>query len=250
VEQNLSDERMLASGEHVSAGAPLLVLGERAFIGTHLGLAALVDLADGRLACALRIRRHAPGVEGWAGQAPLPVPDVRKPDAFEPDVFENGAQGVYFAPADGDYLYALRAAPDLEGEGLFLFAPIEKGDARALASIEPSSIVAQVQRGPRPALALLDREGNRCDAIHLGLNETFTGAAAALGERLAACTNRALYLFDRTREVYLIDAASLWPGEEEVLGMPREGLGGSVYATQGVWIVLGPRGVWVFGPDS
>ena len=207
-----------------SASQPLLRAGERALFGTHLGATALVDPLDGRLAWSLATRRRAGDAEGWSGTRSAVFPG-----------------GLLLAPADSDRLYALRAEPDLAGCGLFLRPPQPIGEALALADGDAESALVLTRSGRELALAewRLD-SGRRFEAPWLAPGESFTGSAAVSPRRAIVATQRAVYLHDRTRELFLLDHVAY----------PREfgGAGGPVFARNDRVLVVGPHLAWVLAP--
>ena len=207
-----------------SAAQPLASLGERVLASTHTGSAVLLDLADGRVAWSLKNRRRDADGRGWSG--------ARAPIAF--------ASGLAWGPADGDFLYVVRGEPDLEGRGLFLVPPRAMGEAEVLAGGGAGEALVLGRAGrARTASAWDLATGGRLDAPELAPGESFSGEALASAERLYVATDRSLVLYDRTRELYLLDSAPL-----EKLDF--ESVGGSVYARGERVFVVGPRVVWLF----
>jgi hypothetical protein len=74
--------------------------------------------------------------------------------------------------------------------------------------------------------------------LYLGAGEVFEGPALTSAERVLVTSGRGLYLFDRTRECYLMTV-----GRMQALGA---GAGGRVVAQDGVVAVTGRDTLWVF----
>jgi hypothetical protein len=206
------------------AAQPLARAGERALLTTHLGASACFDAADGRLAWSLATRRRPAESDGWSGARTV--------------VFDGGA---LLAPADSDRLYAVRTAAVQAGAGLFLAPPQPIGEALALEGGDAGSALVLARSGRERGLAhwRLD-SGARALAPWLAPGETFTGSAAVSPRRAILATQRAVYLHDRTRELYLLDQTPY----------PRDfaGAGGPVFARGDRVLVVGPHLAWVFAP--
>jgi hypothetical protein len=214
-----------ASGEPPPGAAqPLARIGERVLLGTHLGASALFDAADGRLCWSLSTRRRPGDADGWSGVRAAAFPG-----------------GLLLAPADSDRLYGVRDAADLAGLGLFLLPPQPIGEALELEGGDAQGALVLTRSGRERALAewRLDT-GRRIEAPWLAPGETFTGQAAVSPRRAILATQRAIYLHDRTRELYLLDH----------LPYPREfgGAGGPVFARGERVLVVGPHLAWVLAP--
>lgn len=206
------------------AAQPLARSGARVLLTTHLGASAAFDAADGRLAWSLATRRRPAGSDGWSGARTV--------------VFDGGA---LLAPADCDRLYAVRTGPDLSGTGLFLAPPQPIGEALALEGGDASSALVLARSGRERALTLWQLDsGARAQAPWLAPGETFTGSAAVSPRRVVLATQRAVYLHDRERELYLLGQAPY----------PRDftGAGGPVFARGDRLFVVGPHLAWVFAP--
>jgi hypothetical protein len=206
------------------AAQPLSLAGERALVTTHLGASACFDAADGRLAWSLATRRRPAGSDGWSGARTV--------------VFEGGA---LLAPADSDRLYVVRGAADLAGAGLFLAPPQPIGEALALEGGDARSALVLARSGRERGLTHWQLDsGARAQAPWLAPGETFTGSAAVSPRRALLATQRALYLHDRTRELFLLDQVPY----------PRDfaGAGGPVFARGDRVLVVGPHLAWVFAP--
>ena len=72
----------------------------------------------------------------------------------------------------------------------------------------------------------------------LGRAEHFTGAGLASGERALVASDRTLYMYDRTRELYLQSAVPL----EDAAG----NMGGTVFARGSKVWMLGLDTIWTF----
>jgi hypothetical protein len=184
------------SPELRTVSMPLALIGETILCGTNAGLVAAVEL-DGRLLWTLRTRRRHPDAPGWPGsRPPLSTPT-----------------GVWIAPGDSDRLYRLDPRPGTTP----LLAPIlHLGQSLDLAGSSQSGLLLMGRSGPREALieVSLDRgsgeSGGTADPLlHLGPAERFTGTSLHSTDRTLLATNHRLYLFDRSREMLLLDAPAL-----------------------------------------
>ncbi len=226
-----------------SAGAPRLSAEPLAardglvFAGTNLGIGALVESLDGRPVWSVRTRRRAVDDAGWLPSRPL-----------------FGAEAVLWGPFDSDRLYALRPTPvDATASGtsaaprLPIFAgPVRsRGESTALvsgprAAGDALTAVVQGRSGRERTVSVRGAPGSaRLDALYLGPDEDFRGRGLASDERVLCSTNRGVYLFDRTRDLYLADYAAL-------AGADPKTSGGDVYADASTVIVLGRDGLWSF----
>ncbi|QDU68226.1 hypothetical protein [Engelhardtia mirabilis] len=184
------------------SGSPLTVCGPQVFVGTQLGLGSLVDAVDGRVRWSVLNRRKPSEDRGWTGSRA----------AWDPD---SGL--LAWAPADGDYLYWLAVGGLPRGpEGPFVEAPAPIGSGLSLQGLVagPTGPVALIlaRAGNRTALAAWEaRSGARREALHLLPGEPLREGLAEDGARVLVSSDRALYLFDRTRELLLLDRATLHP---------------------------------------
>jgi hypothetical protein len=212
----------------VAAGQPLARLEGRVFAGTSLGAGVLVDASDGRVLWSLKNRRRSAGEPGWAGERPVVVRGA-----------EGDTRAIVWTPPDSDRLYTLRADPDLDGAGPFAAPPLWMDEAEALVSANPDEIVLLSRAGPVRTVSTWHRtSGGRSDGVHLLPRETFTGSPLASATRVLACTEGGLYLFDRGRDLYLLQHLPLE-------GAGRDG-GGTVYARGEQVLVVGNQMVWAF----
>jgi len=202
---------------------PLLAAEGGIFASAQLGFGALVDPLDGRLRYSLRNRRRAEEERGWPGWGASPGDSGRL---------------IAWAPADSDHLYLLDGAEAPQGPSPLLAEPQAIGEAEALVAADRGTALLLSRTGARRSLASWERtSGERQDALRLGPEEVFAGRAVASSARVLACSDRALYLFDRERELRLLAVASLQGG------VPR---GGNVWA-RGPWVfVLSNRTIEIF----
>ena len=204
------------------------------FCGTQLGAGALVDTLDGTPLWTLKNRRRDARVRGWSGAAPM----------------LGGDGAILWQPSDSDRLYTLTpgplavpppgdGTPAEDTEGLFR-APVRPlGEALTLvAGDSQESIVLGRARSERTVS--VRRPGrDRLDGLYLPPEETFAGEGLASPSRLYFATTRGLYLFDRERELYLLDYQPV----------PRAGdapSGGDVHARGDTLLVLGRHRVWAY----
>jgi hypothetical protein len=124
---------------------------------------------------------------------------------------------LLWAPMDSDRLYALRPEPP------------------ASAPDEAAAVLAGPPAPLRDASALLR---DRVDALDLGEDERFAGLGLVSEDRVWIATDRSVYLFDRSRELYLLDAADL----PEIAGAG----GGDLVARGPHVLVVGPSAIWSF----
>jgi outer membrane protein assembly factor BamB len=206
-----------------SPGMPLALVSGRVFVGTNAGSCSLVDAVDGRLVWSFKNRRREEGAVGWAGSRPPSM-------ALGP----AGVNTLSWAPFDSDYLYELRAEPDL-GRGLLSGRPWEQGEAIDVVTLDARGAVLLGRSGSR-RVVLERRPGEETKLrLYLGRAERFGGRALASQERVLLTSDRALYLFDRSRELLLLTAVPL-----------EEGGGGGVWAAgDRIW-VLGEDALWTF----
>jgi hypothetical protein len=202
---------------------PLMATPAGIFAAAQLGFCALVEPLDGRVRFSLRNRRRDPQERGWAG--------------FGPSLDDSAAR-IAWAPADSDHLYVLDPELSRLGRAPISGAPMPIGEAEALVGTEISGALLLSRSGARRALARWDMDsGARQDALRLGPEELFSGRALASPKRVFVASDRALYLFDREKELGLLAVAGLQGG------VPR---GGNVWA-QGAWVfVLSNRTVEIF----
>jgi len=208
------------------AGSPLVAVGTRVVVATNLGVVALVDALDGRVLWCLRTQR------------------TRADDAFGAASGTRqitAAGAVHVAPADSDFLYELplspidaaapnpasRAEPLALAETLFLVGATTVGGSTRL--------VTAVRSGPRSALALLDpATGAVVPGVFLPLGEGLCEGAhvAPDGGVVVAAGERHVYLFDGTRELFLVDEHTLDDPHAPRPRGSRPALGGSVHVSE------------------
>jgi hypothetical protein len=230
-----------SQGQRLSS-QPLLAFehsGElRVLAGTHLGAGALFDALDGEPLWTLKYRRRDALAAGWNGGRPMlarcplpgPVPEG-----------SPGGPILLLAPADSDRLYtldgrALGAAPGETG-ALLLQEPQSLGEAEVLVGGAPDEVLVFGNAGEERTLTARRPGRDRLDALDLGPDERFRGQGLLSPTRVWACTNRGLYLFDRTRELYLLDHESLPAGQQG---------GGEIHARGRIVLAVGQRAVWSF----
>jgi hypothetical protein len=221
------------------AGQPLLALdldgAPRVFAGTHLGLGVLVDPLLGEPVWSFKNRRRGERERGWSGDRPLFVPGHGEAQSV-----------VLWPPMDSDRAYALvpRApapGPASADEAAAVLArpPMPLMDAHTLLDGGADHHLVLGSTGKERTLSLHRIGRDSVDALDLGQDERFRGLGLASPERVWASTTHALYLFDRTRELYLLDADNL----------PRVGSdvpGGDLYARGNLVLVVGSSAVWSF----
>ncbi len=179
-----------------SPAEPVAQAGERIFVGTGLGLAALVEPADGRIAWTFLNRRRRAGEPGWRVGTPAP--------------YDPGTRELFWAPGDGGHLYLLRALPDLEGQALLTAPPEPIGQAEELVAGRARRALLLSALGPRRALEERDlATGERLRSVLLRPDERFLGGALTSEGRVLVASDRGLYLFDRRADLRLLDLVPL-----------------------------------------
>ena len=131
--------RFTGNGQPAAPAAPLVANDHSVFCPTGLGVAALVDIADGRIAYSYRTRRREAEQTGWVA-------------AHAPHLVRSGdSEAFLYGPADSDFLYWLRAEADVENRGLLLQLPVPIGGARASWAASrtlPACSASPAPRGP------------------------------------------------------------------------------------------------------
>jgi hypothetical protein len=215
------------------AGQPLLALedeqGGRVFVGTHLGLGVLFDALQGEPLWSFKNRRRAANETGWDGNRPALGTDA------------SGARIVLWAPMDSDRMYTLRAlalrADD--GQSVLVRPPAPLFQAQALLGGDAEEHLVLDGAGAVRNLSARRPGSDRVDSLDLGQDERFRGRGLVSPQRAWVCTNRGLYLFDRTRELYLLDHDPL-PSVGGVV------LGGDLLARGPNVLVVGSNALWSF----
>jgi outer membrane protein assembly factor BamB len=211
------------------AGEPLLLSDGRIFVGTGFGLGALYDAVDGRLVHALKNRRRDGDATGWEpGRGPRPAPAC----GGAPD-------GILWAPPDSDRLYRIAAQPALVPGADVLLGPVEPlGTASELVGGDGCTALVQDRAGARRALSAWNAAtGERLVSLELGREERFQGSGLVSPARALVASDRGLYLFDRTRELYLLDV--------EPFEARAADAGGSLRARGDRLFVVGRKGLTV-----
>ena len=187
----------------------------------------LVDALDGELLWSLKNRRRPEQEVGWNGARPLLAPE---------------GTALLWQPMDSDRMYVLGTAPIASDEptgGLMLRAPVPLAEARLLHGGEADEQIVSGASGRERTLSARRAGRDRVDALDLGPEEEFRGLGRVSQARAWVATDRELMLFDRTRELYLLQAESLAP----LGGLPA---GGDVHARDDLVLVVGSAGVWRF----
>jgi hypothetical protein len=211
------------------ASPPILLAGHRVFMGTQLGVGALLDLEDGRLLWSYLNPRRSADESGWSA---LPAPRAVPGPLDEPPT-------IVWAPADSDRLLWLRGDSDIAGDGLEVHPPLSREEAEALLGADADEALILTRYGPHFTLAAYrPATGERLDAIDLGRDEHPLADLLWSADRALFASDKALYLFDRGRELYLLEAFPLPRTAEASTGrlLTR---GGSVQ-------LLLPEGLWTF----
>jgi|GEM_PF-1575150 len=210
----------LGRPELVRAPASALEVAEGGvFVGTNLGSAFLLDLADGRLRWSFRCRRRPAAAPGWRTGA--------RPD--------SGEELLLWAPADSNELYALGSRLDFAPRGLpqpppvVSHPPLAIGEGELLLGGDPEQVLVLGRAGSRRTLSAHDlTSGRRYDSIYLEREEDWLPGALLSRRHLLFAGEAGLYLLDRQRELYLADYHALDLGSD--------------FAAGGLWA----RGNWLY----
>lgn len=182
------------------SGAPLTQSGGRLFVSTNLGVVAAIDAIDGLPIWSLRTRRRTSAIDGWDGG---PARSVES---------SQGAS-IVVAPFDSDVLYRIRAvwtAEPMDGRAsVFSAPPLHLGESAFLVDADAAQAVVLTGAEAGTTLMSLGSDGARVLALPLGPREHFTGAGLVSEARVLAASDRGLFLFDRSRELYLLDVRPL-----------------------------------------
>ena len=220
--------RFVGGNRPAAPAQPIALSGSRAFCATGVGLGVLLDLTDGRILWTFGPERRDADLPGWVRP--------HRPSF----VASKGVQSVLWGPPDSQKLYWLRAATDLNGRGLLTHLPADIGSARAvLASGDPSAILLGFSGAARSLSSLDPDTGKVTQALRLRRTEEFRGPSLASESRVFLCTDRSLYLFDRKRELLLLESYGLQATDPAG--------GGTVIAKDNRVVVLGANRVFIFG---
>jgi hypothetical protein len=148
-----------------------------------------------------------------------------------------------WAPADSDRLYWLRAAPDLDGRGVMLHPSRAVGDADVLLGGDAGRALVLRDSGSQRQLSAWDAAtGAVTCAPELAPGERFTGDGLCSDQRALFASDHSLYLLDRARDAYLLDAADIDRSAFARFSLP----GGSLWARGDSVCVLGLTTLWIF----
>lgn len=203
---------------------PIALFGTRIFCGTNVGVGTLLDALDGRLIWSLKSRRRLPEDDGWAGS---------RRAALGRATAGQASSAIIWAPFDSDRLYRLLPEP-AAARGVLAVAPTPIGPAQDVVRGGGAELLL-VREGARRSVWNAFDESRRTMLLERG--EHFTGEALASERRLIVATNRRVYLFDRERELMLLDA--------EPLPETGAGRGGSIYGLGDRVVVVGSDTIWV-----
>jgi hypothetical protein len=215
------------------AGQPPLALevtgAPRVFVGTHLGLGVLVDPLLGEPLWGFKNRRRDEHESGWNGDRP---------------VLGTGAEPLLlWSPSDSDRLYPLRPVP-LAGsapaaEVVLARPPTPLFEARTLLGGDGEEVLVLGSMGKERTVSARRAGRDRVDALDLGQDERFRGLGLVSPGRVWVSTNQRLYLFDRARELYLLDDDALPQAGPEAPG-------GDLCARGAHVLVVGSSALWSF----
>ena len=216
-----------AIGGVPTTGMPLCLTEGVLVVGTNVGLVCAFEALDGRHLWSVRTQRREVTEAGWPGS--------RRPLATESD---DGPAAVLVAPFDSTHAYAFSLRPEPDSP-LFPSLPQSKNSLIDLAAGNAQGGWLFLGRdGRHQALRTLDPEHGLRSSLYLGAGERFEGPALTSKERVLVTSSRGLYLFDRTRECYLVAV-----GPMQTLGA---GAGGRVVARSEIVAVTGRDTLWVY----
>jgi len=215
-------------------------LGERLFIASNLGFGALVDLVDGWPLWSFKNRRRDVEQLGWDGYG----------SPLSQSAATSQSAAILWASFDSDRLYSLSPTAltgvELERFSVLAERPLPIGESRTLLGGDAQGIVVQGRAGAERTLSELSSDpkqgSKRVDALYLGPGEEFAGRGLISPGRVLVCTDRGLYDFDRTRELYLLGYTALPRSEASQTPPP----GGDLYTQDGTVLALGKNGIWSF----
>jgi hypothetical protein len=222
------------SSESRAAARPaafLAVAEGHVFANTGLGVAALLDSADGRLLWSVRSARRAS--EGARHEVPIAPVLVREcGSSAEP------AAHWLWAPEDGNSIYRLRDGADVDGHGIFVMPPERLRPLETLLGGDACRWIVCDAANTGHGLAVADpTTGARAIAAPFEREESTPAEVMLAPDRALFATDRALYWCDRSAELAWIDRIAL-PGagrrEQPALAVRRD----RIYAadSSSLWI--------------
>ncbi|MCC6407894.1 MAG: PQQ-like beta-propeller repeat protein [Planctomycetes bacterium] len=205
------------------APAALVARDGRLFASPHTGVGVLFDAADGRLQWSFQSRRRRVEQPGWLGTSPI----------------DAGDGSWIWTPSDSDRGYCVRAAPDdtvgSTRGSLLAGPPFEIGSLRTiLAAVGPRVLAIAAEPDGERLVDVDLASGARSDSFALAQDEHFGNQARVTATRVLVCTDRGLALFDRERELFLLDRIDLGA---TVTGLVRGGDGIVALGAGTVWRV-------------
>jgi len=241
---DLRFKRLVASGAEVQPdlgrigtarfpslfAGPLAERGGFAFVSTHLGAGAWLDLSDGTFLWTLKVARRSPEETGWDGGAPR----------FST---RDGEEVLFWAPSDSEHLYAMRPSP-VEGAGscpVLVFPPQPREDATTFVGGDTDALVLQRRAGTQELVSERRVPSGRVDSLALAPSESFQGRGWVGRSRVLVSSQERLYLFDRSRDLYLVDDEPLpAPGDPSLTS------GGDVFVRGTRILVLSRDALFAF----
>lgn len=220
------------------ASQPLLDLADDGealvFAGTHLGAGALVETRTGEFRWLFKNRRRPPRAPGWTGDRP--VLGTSSAPATTPVIL--------WAPWDSDHMYPLR--PGVPPAGQDEDRVLQRGvpavpmvEAEALLGGDVEEAIVLARDGKERTISARRAGLDRVDALDLGPDEAFSGRGLVGPARVWVPSDRGVYLFDRTRELYLLDFQTLTSAAAGAAA------GGDLVARGARVVVVGSGGLWV-----
>ncbi len=201
-ERGLIDPAMRGrAGSFATTTMPLTV--DRAtghlLVGTNVGVVSAYDVADGRLAWAIRTQRRRASERGWPGsRPPLLVGET-----------------AWATPFDSEFAYALPAGPAPLNGSLFAEPPRARRGAIDLAAVEPgapgepSRLILLGRDGRFGAVLVEDPRGTRQPATYLAPDEQFAGRLAVGSGGLVFAGTREVGVLGLAADLRLVAAAQL-----------------------------------------
>jgi hypothetical protein len=136
---------------------------------------------------------------------------------------------MIWTPSDSDRLYTLHG----DGDSVRPPAAIE-GHIEAIGA-RGQQVLLLSEAGDRGFLSSLDLDsGARSSSVEFPRGERLSGGGLVLGSRAVVASDRAVRLFDLTRDLYLLDA------------VPLEGEAAGIASSSDRIFVAGERALWIF----
>jgi hypothetical protein len=192
---------------------PVATCSGRVFVSTGLGLGALLGTGDGALLWSVKCQRRSPEVSlRFASDAPVCVAACAdRPAGADRPTDRTPATAVWlWTPADSDCAYRLRDGADLDARGVFDRPPLRLAAGSEILCGDACRIVGFTPGARVRAVWIADLDGGaHAEAAAFDREETAPATALLAPTRVFVASDRALYAYDRTRELYLLDRVPL-----------------------------------------